>query len=175
MKPSTIIDSLASIAVVIGVPLFFAKEVLDTQRERRQNALHLAEGMQAEQFSNNRQILLRPWLREDLRALQQTNPSRDVLDKLVIDIIETDSSRAITSALYDTALFFRHAQACIDSHVCDNDLTTELISPTAFEIYRLYAPAYNAMADKYRLTDIGREIKAFAEAAEISGKAGNSN
>lgn len=130
------VDIVGVTIAAIGVPLFFLQQFWEVERERINRSLAYVDSYRSGEILENRLRLIEIWSEYPVELIRAASPSREIIDKLVLDLSVThdDFARSIL-ILTD---FFDSVSECLRVHECHEDGLSDLMSDHAYIFCNLY-------------------------------------
>jgi hypothetical protein len=163
------VEFLASVAVILGVFIFFAFEREDARRNARvEHVLQYIAQFQEGEIAANRTTLIRSFFahQAELRQLKERAAPPAVIQSWVAKLARDtprDGSRAdVQSAVFAVTEWFDQLALCVEKRICEESTAKEYFGPYAAQFHCLYKLVIDELRDDLILSDFGRGVESLA-------------
>jgi hypothetical protein len=163
------VEFLASLAVILGVFIFFAFEREDARRNARvEHVLQYIAQFQDGEIAANRTTLIRSFFahQAELQQFKERAAPPEVIQTWVAKLARDtprDGSRAdVQSAVFALTEWFDQLALCVEKRICEESTAKEYFGPYAAQFHCLYRLVIDDLREDLILSDFGRGVEALA-------------
>lgn len=154
-----IISIASNIAVILGIPIFLFQQYSDFEQNRRRETLFYVNIFQEERLVDNRRLLLRPWTEVSIPGLIDAGASVQDLDRIVL--LQSREDEHLSSAIFEMVDFLDSVGLCVDSFVCDEDLSKIYFLKYASHFWCIYGGYIVSYRERFSIADFGEITEKF--------------
>jgi len=131
-----VLEVVASIAVIAGVPLFFYQQFSEDRAKGVERAMGFVSMSNTGRIAEVRQKLAEPWLAFDMADFASTRPPAEAIAKMKQDVISV--SEINNSDLAEMTDFYSAVISCRNRSICDRTVSDMYFRDAISSFYCLY-------------------------------------
>lgn len=153
------IKSLTLLVAFGGVVTFFYGEYLTDQREIRSRTAAFIDRYRSGDVFDAQMDMIGAWRKIPVRMISDTAPSKIVVDRLIVSIIESNDKLFLNFMILIN--YFDSLSLCLDIGECDKALARGALQADAARFLELYHGAIVSTRERLLLYSLGRGLDAF--------------